>query len=121
MPSDIWQVCTIHARPRENALPCIYALLPIKQQEACYRLFRHVLETAETMGNGPPTIMLNFEKEAIDATRNTFINVDVSGCFFDFLKVVETNAVTWSTRIFVTYAHVGSFNIYATKLCNRSF
>ena len=46
------------------------------------------------MGNGPPAIMLNFEKEAINATRNTFINVDVSGCFFDFLKVVETNAVT---------------------------
>lgn len=69
-------------------------LLQNKQQEAFYRLFRHVLEAAETIGNGPPTMMLNFEKEAINATRNTFINVDVSGCFFDFLKVVETNPVT---------------------------
>ena len=73
-PRIFYQFYMTHARVCERVLPCMYALLPNKQEEC-------------QMGNGPSTMILDLEKAALNATRNTLNtrnNVDVSGCFFSF-------------------------------------
>ena len=83
-PEIYFQFYTIHARVGDRIFPCIYALLPNKQELTYNRLFNQVLEYIVPMGNGPSTMMLDFERGAISAAQNTFENVPISCCFFHF-------------------------------------
>jgi hypothetical protein len=81
-PEVFFQLYTIHAKVGERVLPCIYALLPNKQEVTYNRLFSEILSAVEPLGNGPSTMMFDFERAAINAAKNIFLNVEVSCCFF---------------------------------------
>ena len=81
-PEVFFQLYTVHVKLAGRALPCIYVLLPNKQGFTYTQLFRHVLAAIEPLGNGPSTMVFDFEKAAINAAENVFENVEVSCCFF---------------------------------------
>ena len=59
--------------------PCIYALLPNKTEAIYDKLFKKLLEIEPLLN--PLTIMVDFEKAAINALEENFISV-ITGCFF---------------------------------------
>ena len=91
-PEVPFQLYTVHAKSAGSVLPCICALLPNKQGFTYARLFQHILAAVKPLGNGPSTIVFDFEKTAINAAENVFENVEVSCCFFPFVvEHMETN------------------------------
>ena len=91
-PEVFFQLYTAHAKLAGMVLPCIYALLPNKQRFTYTWLFEHILAAIEPLGNGPSTMMFDFEKATINAAENVFENVKGSCCFFPFVvEHMETN------------------------------
>jgi len=74
-PEVFFKVYTVHAKIAERVLPCIYALLPNKQEVAYRQLFNRILAAVEPLDNGPSTMIFNFERAAINAAENVFENV----------------------------------------------
>ena len=64
--------------------PCIYALLPNKTEAIYDKLFKKLLEIEPLLN--PLTIMVDFEKAAINALEENFISV-ITGCFFTSRKI----------------------------------
>ena len=73
------QLYTIHAEKTGIIFPCIYALLPNKSEATYYRLFQKLLEIEPLLN--PVTVMINFEKAAMNALEGNFISI-ITGCFF---------------------------------------
>jgi len=98
-PEVFFQVYTVHAKIAERVLPCIYALLPNKQEVTYRQLFNRILAAVEPLDNGPSTMIFNFERAAINAAENVFENVEVSGCFFhlssSIWKRIQANGLQW--------------------------
>ena len=73
------QLYTIHAEKDGVIFPRIYALLPNKTEEIYDRLFKKLLEIKPSLNTS--TIMIDFEKAALNALEENFISV-ITGCFF---------------------------------------
>ena len=69
----------MHAEKDGFVFPCIFALLPNKKESTYNTLLRKLLEIKPDLN--PKTIMVDFEKAAINSFENNF-NVVISGCFF---------------------------------------
>ena len=79
VPNLFTQLYTIHAEMDSIIFPCIYALLPNKTEAIYDKLFKKLLEIEPLLN--PLTIMVDFEKAAINALEENFISV-ITGCFF---------------------------------------
>ena len=79
VPDLFFQLYSIHAKFKGLVIPCVYALLPNKEEMTYDRVFRKILEIEPALN--PMYIMVDFEKAAINALENNFISV-ISGCFF---------------------------------------
>ena len=79
VPDLFTQLYTIHAEKDGVIFPCIYALLPDKTEAIYDRLFKKLLEIEPSLN--PFTIMIDFEKAAVNALEENFISV-ITGCFF---------------------------------------
>lgn len=82
-PQIFFQLYTLHAKIGNRVIPCIYALLPNKQEETYHNFFLKVREEIERFGgNSPVTIMFDFERAAINAAQIIFDETEVNCCFF---------------------------------------
>lgn len=81
-PSLFYQVYIIHAVQYSNVLPSAYILLPDKK-EITYRRMFQALKTL-SIGLSPKTIMVDFEKAAMNAINYEFPETEIKGCFFHF-------------------------------------
>ncbi|XP_022160646.1 uncharacterized protein LOC111032207 [Myzus persicae] len=79
-PNLFYQIYTVHGIQFNNVFPTIFALLPNKT-ETTYVNFYNALKTLNESLN-PKSIMVDFEKAAINAIQSVFTNTSVRGCFF---------------------------------------
>ena len=86
VPELFFQLFTIHALHNSQVIPCVYALLPNKQQQT-YTAFFQVLRDAHDNLN-PETVLVDFELAAINALRAIFRNVFLQDAgYFELLRL----------------------------------
>ena len=78
-PEQFFQIYTIHAEKDGNVFPCVYGLLRSKNELTYDRMFNKLVELEPELN--PSSIMVDFEKAAINSLEKNFIAC-VSGCFF---------------------------------------
>lgn len=83
------QLYTIHGIQYSNVIPSVFALLPNKTQATYSRLFRELKTLRPRLR--PTTIMVDFERAAINAIQEEFPDVRIRGCFFHFTQCLWRN------------------------------
>ena len=85
VPEIFYQLYTVHGEHDGRIFPCVFALLPNKSQHTYERFFTELMREISARNPAPPQhVLLDFEKGAINAIRNTIPDTDVKGCFFHF-------------------------------------
>ena len=79
VPSQFFQLYTIHCEKDGYIIPCLYTLLTNKRETTYDKLFKKLIEIQP--GLNPSYIMVDFEKAAINTLEENFLAV-ISGCFF---------------------------------------
>ena len=80
-PRGYYQQYTLHAYSDGVMYPCVYALLPGKS-EATYNRLLGILEPLFPSRPAPETILMDFEKAAMNAFSSNFPGAAINGCFF---------------------------------------
>ena len=78
-PEIFYQVYTIHALVNGRVLPCLFALLPNKNQQTYQIFFR---EISNLVPGIPQDILFDFERAAMNTMQLLLPNVEIKGCFF---------------------------------------
>ena len=79
-PELFFQLYTVHVLHNCSTVACVYALLPRKEEATYEELFREIKIIAPQAA--PVSIMVDFEKAAMNAALREFQGVQVKGCFF---------------------------------------
>ena len=99
VPELFFQLYSIHAEFEGLVIPCVYALLSNKEESTYDTAFRKLLEIEPALN--PQSIMVDFEKAAINALENNFISV-ISACFFhlsqNIYRKIQAEGLTTSYR-----------------------
>ena len=69
-PEIFYQIYTIHALNNNQVFPCVFALLPNKNEVTYNVLFREVRNAVIRQGNEPTDILIDFERAAVNAVTN---------------------------------------------------
>ena len=85
VPKLFFQLYTILCCSNDRVIPCIYALLPNKQQTTYARFFDVLLDGDRLQ---PQTVMVDFEIAVLNAVRGSFPNSTLKGCFFHFCQAI---------------------------------
>ena len=89
VPELFFQLYTIHALHNSQVIPCVYALLPNKQQ-LTYTAFLQVLRGAHDNLN-LETVLVDFKLAALNALRVTFPDTALQGCLYHLSQCVYRN------------------------------
>ena len=82
-PNDFYQQYTLHAYFQGKTYPCVYVLLKAKNEVTYTKMLDEILLLMPNdVFVDPSSIMTDFEKAAINAFKNQFPFVDISGCLF---------------------------------------
>ena len=81
VPEMFTQMFTVHVIRKGKNLPCLYALLPSKKEEA-YNSVASFLKIH--VKNEPRTLTLDFEMAITNAFLEEFEDCESYGCFFHF-------------------------------------
>ena len=84
VPQIFVQMYTIHCVHLNNVIPAVYALLPNKTQQTYTEMFQALKSLQD--GLNPTSIMVDFEKSAVNAIHQEFGETKVQGCFFHFTQ-----------------------------------
>ena len=89
-PTIFTQLYTIHGVYRNGVFPLVFALLSDKQQQTYQKLINELRRLCPSWS--PKSVMVNFEKAAINAFEATFNSttnpISISGCFFHLQKSI---------------------------------
>ena len=80
VPQLFFQLYTVHVLHNGGTVPCVYALLPRKEEATYEHLFREIKSLAPQAA--PSSILLDFEKAAINAAGRIFTGAEIKCCFF---------------------------------------
>ncbi|CAF3794187.1 unnamed protein product [Rotaria magnacalcarata] len=86
-PVIFTQLYTIHGVYRNCVFPLVFALLSDKQQQTYQRLINELRRLCPSWN--PKSVMVDFEKGAINAFQGTFTTLSISGCFFHLQKSIQ--------------------------------
>lgn len=86
VPTIFTQLYTIHGIFNSNIVPAVYMILPNKKQSTYSKCIQELLILNYELN--PKTIMIDFEKGAINAFKNAFPHTCIKGCFFHFNQSV---------------------------------
>ena len=88
-PNGYAQQYTIHAMYDGKIYPCVYALLPGKSTDVYIKFIQEVLLLlpAGTVAN-PASIMMDFEKAAMNAFEHHFPHAEIAGCYFHLCQSI---------------------------------
>ena len=78
-PKHLFQLYTIHTEKDGFVIPYVYALMTDKSQSSYDTVLKKLLEQEAALN--PLSVILDFEKAAINAFEGNFIAV-ISCCFF---------------------------------------
>ena len=81
-PQVFFQVYTIHAQINGQVLPCVFSLLPNKAERTYDRLFQEIINLIPNFEDGPMSILLDFERAAMNVAETRLPYSNVTGCFF---------------------------------------
>ena len=71
---------TINGQGNGRIFPCVFALLPNKNENTYNRLFEQLFELVNNLGNSPNDVLVDFERSSINAFQNQ--NIEGEGCFY---------------------------------------
>ncbi|KAG8176080.1 hypothetical protein JTE90_025538 [Oedothorax gibbosus] len=121
-PHLFTQIYTIHGIVKSQNVPAVYALLPSKT-EAVYSQLLAALKVLNPNLN-PETILIDFEKAAMNAFKANFENTSIRGCFFHLSQAIwrkiqqlGLQARYASDGDFARDKATGSIGIYASRRC----
>lgn len=83
-PSLFSQVFVILGTRNGGVHPCLYALLPNKNQATYNRLLMEIKNLAPGINAG--SISVDFEIAIHNAFRTEFPNIEIRGCFFHLIQ-----------------------------------
>ena len=85
-PNIFVQIYVIRAPLDSSAISCAYILLPGKTEGMYTEMLREMVNACRGLGlnSTPQTIVMDFEKTAINAARNVLGVNDITGCYFHF-------------------------------------
>ncbi|XP_006814764.1 uncharacterized protein LOC102805415 [Saccoglossus kowalevskii] len=81
-----YQLYTMHALMEQYTVPCLYALLPNKQEATYTRLFCQIFNIRQQLN--PTSIMSVFKSATINAAVTVFPNATRKGCFYHLSQCV---------------------------------
>ena len=79
-PEVFFHLYTIHGYLDRRILPCVFLLLPNKNENAYNRLIEQLFQLVNNLGNGPNDVLVGFERSEINAFQNQ--NIEAQGCFY---------------------------------------
>jgi len=80
VPELFFQLYTVHALIGGDVISCLYFLLPNKTTETYERVF---MEIKALIPNAQPaTVMMDYEKAAMNSVAECCPGIDVQGCFY---------------------------------------
>ena len=79
-PEIFFHLYTIHGQREGRSFPCVFLLLPNKNENTYNRLFEQSCQLVNNLGNGANDVLVDFERSAINAFQNR--NIEVQGCFY---------------------------------------
>lgn len=85
-PIPFKQLYTIHAVHYSNVIPSVYALLPDKKEDTYIQMFKALKSLSQYLN--PESIMMDFEKAAMNAVKSEFPNTSINGCFFHLSQCI---------------------------------
>ncbi len=86
-PEMYCQLYSFHCKIGSNYPPCLYALLPNKEEITYDRLLDAVINRVMTNPN-PTRILVDFEQAALNSFRRHFPNAEISGCYFHLTQCI---------------------------------
>ena len=89
VPSLYTQLYTIHCLTSGQIVPCIYALLPDKREATYRRVIAGLLHARPNLQ--PQSVLVDYERAAVNALQNAFPQTNVKGCFFHLSQLPRTN------------------------------
>ncbi|CAF4611204.1 unnamed protein product, partial [Didymodactylos carnosus] len=84
VPEIFYQLYVVHAIYRGHVVPVVYSLLSSKNSDTYQRLINEIVEFAPCWF--PASILLDFEKACINVYGSSFVNISVSGCYFQYIR-----------------------------------
>ena len=79
-PEVFYQLYTVHGQRNGRIFPCVFALLPNKNENTYNTFFQTLFNEVNNLGNGPNDVLVDFERSAINALQNR--EIEVKGCCF---------------------------------------
>ena len=79
-----FQLYTWHAEIGNSYCSCIYFLLQKKNQPTYQKMFSILKQLLPNLN--PTSILVDFEKAAINAAKSTFQHTEIKGCYFHLLQ-----------------------------------
>ena len=95
-PDCFYQVFTVHCLYGNGAVPCVYALLPNKNQDTYASVFQIIQQSHQQPQ--PHSCMCDFELAAMNAFQETFPGTPITGCFFHLKQSIYRQAVDKGLR-----------------------
>ena len=86
VPSIFYQLFTIHAMTNGHVVPCVFALLPNKQQVTYVTLLRELHRLSPELS--PRSIMIDFEIASRNALQDIFPDATIQGCFYHLSQAI---------------------------------
>ena len=69
------QLYTLHGQREGRIFPCVFSLLPNKNQNTYNRLFEQLFQHVNNLGNDPNHVLVDFERSAINAFQDRNIEI----------------------------------------------
>ena len=86
VPGLFYQLFTIHAMVNGHMVPCVFALLPNKQQTTYMTLIRELRVLDPELS--PRSIMIDFEIASRNALQEVFPEATIQGCFYHLSQAI---------------------------------
>ena len=65
LPRDFLPLYNIYGQRDGRIFPCVFSLLPNKDESTYSRLFEQLFQLVNNLGNGPNDVLVDFERSAI--------------------------------------------------------
>ena len=107
------QLYTIHGLTENRTIPCVYVLLPNKQQQTYAYMFNQLLLLNPRLN--PTSVMCDFEKAALNALTAVFPEATLKGCFFHLTQNIYRHIQSSGLqRQYQVHKH-NSIHLYAMR------
>ena len=81
-PEIFFQIYSIHAQSNNEVIPCVFGLLPNKNEITYIQFLTEVRNAVRNIYNNPVRMLVDFERAVINGIGNVMPQVQVFGCFF---------------------------------------